>query len=66
MDDKPGWLDLESVLPLQTTTGKRDVRQITGLSADTVKRRYPQYVKQLSPRRCGMTIRHALEIAGGV
>jgi len=66
MDDKPGWLDLESILPLETTTGKRDTRQITGLSADTLKRRYPKFVMKLSPGRYGMKLRHALQIADGV
>jgi hypothetical protein len=66
MTDKPNWLDLESVIPLQTIKGGRDAKQITGLSADTIKRRYPEYVKKLSARRRGIKLRHALEIAEGV
>jgi hypothetical protein len=56
----PTWLELESVKPLSP-----DVKQITSLSVDTIKRRYPQLVVHLSDRRLGMKLRHALEIASG-
>jgi hypothetical protein len=65
MNNKPDWMDLESIIPLATTKGGRDAEQITGLSADTIKRRFPEYVKQLSERRRGIKLRHALEIADG-
>lgn len=61
MDDKPPFdkLELESVKTLPK------VSEITSLSVDTIERRYPKYVVQLSPRRKGMKLKHALEIAKG-
>jgi hypothetical protein len=53
------WIELESVRMLD------EAEQITTLSRDTIKRRYPQYVVKLSPRREGMKLKHILEIAGG-
>ena len=58
-DRPPTWLELESVRPL------RDVEEITSLPPDTIKRRYPNLVVQLSARRVGMKLRHALAIANG-
>jgi hypothetical protein len=63
MSDKPDWLDLESIIPLVSGKGGRDAEQVTGLSADSIKRHYPQFVKQLSKRRRGIKLRHALQIA---
>ena len=72
MDDhiqQPDWIDLESVLPLKSRSskkkGERDAATITGLSADTLKRRYPERIKHLSERRLGMKLRDALAIADG-
>lgn len=59
-DRPPTWLQLESVLPLAP-----DVEDVTSLSRDTLERRYPQFIVQLSPRRKGMKLRHALKIASG-
>jgi hypothetical protein len=39
--------------------------KITNLSAETIKRRYPQYVRRLSARREGIKLRDALAIAEG-
>jgi hypothetical protein len=61
----PTWVELESVIPLKSSTGKRNAEQITSLSEDTLKRRYAKYIKNLSDRRRGMKLRHALEIADG-
>jgi hypothetical protein len=58
-DRSPTWLELESVRPLP------EVERITSLSEDTLRRRYRQYIKQLSPRRQGMQLKHALAIARG-
>jgi hypothetical protein len=59
-------LEMESVVPLESERpGTRSARSITSLSADNIKRNYPQYVVQLSPRREGMKIKHALKIAAG-
>jgi hypothetical protein len=57
--EPPSWIELESVKPLTKT------REITNLSPDTQKRQYPDYIVWLSERRCGMKLRHALDIAAG-
>ena len=38
--------------------------EITGLSEDTLRRRYGHLIKQLSPRRRGMNLGDALDIGG--
>jgi hypothetical protein len=55
----PTWLELESVLPLP------EVEEITSLSEDSIKRHHRDKLVNLSPRRVGMKLRHALAIAGG-
>jgi hypothetical protein len=65
MDDKPSWLDLESVIPLRSPSAERDVERITSLSEDTIKRRHSKRVIHLSDRRVGMKLRDALAIAEG-
>ena len=62
----PTWDELDRVIPLEDkkNPAARSVRVITTLSPDTIKRHYPDKVRQLSPRRLGMTIRNALAIAG--
>jgi hypothetical protein len=62
----PTWLELESVIPLVTDPGVTSVETITSLSAETIRRRYSQFVRQLSPKRQGMKLRDALSIAGTV
>jgi hypothetical protein len=59
-DRAPTWLELESVRPLRP-----DVEEITALSVDTIKRRYPHLIVQLSERRLGMQLKNALAIATG-
>ena len=63
MDDQtqtpPTWLELESVRRLP------EVEQITSLSVDTLKRKYPDRIIRLSDRREGMKLRDALAIASG-
>jgi hypothetical protein len=61
----PDWLDLESIVPLRDRSRERDAERITSLSADTIKRRYPDLIKQLSDRRYGLKLRDVLAIAGG-
>jgi hypothetical protein len=56
-DRAPSYLELESVQPMPV------VVRITSLSADTIKRRYPELIVHLSERRVGMKLRHALAIA---
>jgi hypothetical protein len=58
-DRPPTWLELESVKPM------REAEKITGLSRDTLKRRYPKLVRQLSDRRYGMQLKDLLAIAAG-
>ena len=60
----PSWLELESVLPLEAEPGVTSVETVTTLSADTPRREYPEFIIQLSPRRQGMKLKHALRIAG--
>jgi hypothetical protein len=58
-DRTPPWLELESVKKMTL------VEKITSLSAETIRRVYPEYVVKLSPRRDGMKLKHALAIANG-
>jgi len=60
----PSWLELESVLPLEADPGVTSVETVTTLSAETQRRKYPELIIQLSPRRQGMKLKHALRIAG--
>jgi hypothetical protein len=68
----PSWLQLESIIPLRKSkTKERSAEEqwtaetITGLSEDTIKRRYPEKVRQLSRRRIGMRLADALAIVNG-
>lgn len=56
----PSWLELESVQKLSV------VEKITSLSADSLRRRFPQFIVKLSKRRDGMKLKHALAIANGI
>jgi hypothetical protein len=58
-DQPPSYLELESVKPLL------EVKKLTSLSVDTLKRKYPTMIRRLSDRRLGMRLRDALTIAGG-
>jgi len=62
----PSWLELEAVIPLDTTQpGVTTVKTVTSLSSDNVKRNFPGFVVRLSPKREGMKLRNALMIAAG-
>jgi hypothetical protein len=56
-----------SLLPAEPANDLDDIsaEQVTGLSADTLKRRYPDYIRDLSDRRLGMLLGDALDIAAG-
>jgi hypothetical protein len=60
---------LRSIVPLRKL--KRSVvegpsaEEITGLSEDTIKRRYRHLIRNLSDRRCGILLGDALAIAAG-
>jgi hypothetical protein len=58
-DQMPDWIDLESVKTLRTAA------EITSLSPDSLRRKYPHYIVRLSERRDGMKLKHALAIANG-
>jgi hypothetical protein len=57
--ERPTWLELERVVPLP------EVERITSLSHDSLKRHHKDKIVNLSPRRVGMKLRHALAIAAG-
>jgi hypothetical protein len=60
----PTWLELESVIPLESTNPETStVKKITTLSADTIGRKYPNLIIRLSAKRVGMKLRNALAIA---
>jgi hypothetical protein len=63
-DRPPSWIELESSIPLSAAEGT-SVEKITSLSEDTIRRRFPEFVVQLSARRSGMKLKHALAIAAG-
>jgi hypothetical protein len=63
-------LELERVIPLRRPTGKdpkprENAEDCTSLSAETIKREFPEYVVKLSKRREGIKIKHVLKIAEG-
>jgi len=61
-DAHPSWargppgLELERMLTLDETA------ELTGLSTDTLRRRYTHLIRRLSPRRVGMKLRDVLTI----
>jgi hypothetical protein len=65
----PNWLERRQVLKLATKSRKPrklpTAEEVTSLSADTLKRKYPHRVRRLSEHRVGMTLGDALEIAEG-
>jgi membrane-bound lytic murein transglycosylase MltF len=60
----PDWLDLESNIPLESNKGV-SAESVTGVSRDTLERRYPHLIRRPSPRRRTMKLRDALAIASG-
>jgi hypothetical protein len=54
LDEKPSWIELERVVPLA------EAARLKSVSVDTVKRRYADKIINLSPRRRGMKLKHAL------
>jgi hypothetical protein len=54
--ERPSWLELERVIGLVEAARFRNV------SVDTLKRNYADKIVELSPRRRGMKLRHALGI----
>lgn len=50
-------LELERIVPLE------EAEKLSSLSRDTIKRRYANKLIELSPRRLGMRVKHALMLA---
>jgi len=55
----PTWLELESVLRMSVA------ERITSLSADSLRRLYPDLIVRLSVRRHGLKLRDVLAITNG-
>jgi hypothetical protein len=55
-------VDLRPDLELQRVIPLRQAGEVAGISADTIRRRYPEIIVQLSPRRIGVRLRDALAI----
>ena len=49
-------IELQRVIPL------RQAGEVAGISADTIRRRYPSIIIKLSPRRVGVRLCDALAI----
>jgi hypothetical protein len=61
---------LRSIVPLRQPKRRARIdvpsaEEITGLSEDTLKRRFPHLIRKLSERRCGMQLGDAITIANG-
>ena len=67
-DWQPSPLELRSVIPLRKKTDPHatTAEKITSLSPATIKRKWPEKIKQLSDKREGITLGDALEIAAGI
>jgi hypothetical protein len=52
-----------SQLELSRIVAMSEAERLSGLSHDTLRRRYPEKIIQLSPRRLGMRVRDALMLA---
>jgi hypothetical protein len=63
---KPTWLELESIIPLTSSTEELTGESVTSLSADTLKRRHSNKIRKLRERRLGIKLRDALAIANGL
>jgi hypothetical protein len=58
-EQSPSWLELERVIPLA------EVKVMTNLSRDSLKRHHGDKIVQLSPRRQGIKLRNVLAIVNG-
>ena len=54
--------ELRPDLELQRVVTLREAAEISGISLDTIRRRHPQIIIKLSPRRIGVRLRDALSI----
>jgi hypothetical protein len=53
-DERPDYLELNRI------AGLAECERLSGLSRDTLVRRYPDKILKLSPRRLGMRVKDAL------
>jgi hypothetical protein len=61
---RPASLSFDAWLELQRVVSLKEAARLTGLSIDTLKRRHADVIVDLSPRRRGMRLHHALAIGG--
>jgi hypothetical protein len=61
-DIHPWWARGPPGLALERMLTLEEVAELTGLSPDTLKRRYSHLIKRLSPRRVGIRVKDALSI----
>jgi hypothetical protein len=54
--------ELRPDLELQRVVTLREAAEISGISLDTIRRRYPKIIVQLSPRRVGVRLCDVLAI----
>jgi hypothetical protein len=57
--ERPRWVELERIVSLE------EAEQLTSLSHDTLRRRFPNLIVALSPRRVGIRLRDVLAINNG-
>jgi len=62
MQPKTAHVRLSPEHELRRILSPPQVEEVTSLSWDTIKRRYPKKVRKLSPRREGMTLGDALAL----
>jgi hypothetical protein len=62
MQSKRHYVPLSEKLELLRILPPPQAEEVTSLSWDTIKRRYPEKVRKLSPRREGITVGDALSI----
>jgi hypothetical protein len=55
-------IPLSRELELERVVGLGQVSALSGLSVDTIKRNHPDKIMQLSKRRKGMKLKHALNL----
>jgi hypothetical protein len=61
----PSFFELEAAIPLEARPPAVSGKSLTSLSSRTLGRAYPHLIIQLSGRRKGIKLRHALQIAAG-
>ena len=65
VEDRPATPTPPTWIELQSNIGLEKAGKITGLSVESLERHFSKYIKQLTTRRRGMQLKHALGIANG-